>query len=80
MFVGARFNPVLVNSLVDPLVTELVSEFSFRDIMHVIEYHGIDVEVKRIPQILANMRPETLKPNLTQSCHLRATGLHGRPS
>jgi hypothetical protein len=63
MFVGVGFNPVLADSLVGSLVTELVSELSFCDIMHVIEFHGIDVEVKQNFKILANMGPKTLKPN-----------------
>lgn len=54
---------MLVDSSVNWLVTELVGELSFRDIIHVMESHWIGAEVKWIVEILADTGPETLKPN-----------------
>jgi hypothetical protein len=56
MFVGAGFYPMLTDNLVGSLVTELVSELSFLDSMHVIESHKIDAKVKWISRILIDLR------------------------
>jgi hypothetical protein len=57
MFVGAKFYPVFVDSSTGSLVTELVDELSSLGVMHVIESHEINGQVKQIPQILVYMGP-----------------------
>jgi hypothetical protein len=69
MFVGVGYYSMFIDSSVDSLVIELVNELSSHNIMHVIKFHRIDAQVRRNPQILADMRHETLKPykNPTES-------------
>jgi hypothetical protein len=48
---------MFVNDLVGSLVPELINTPSSCDIMHVIQFHQIDVQVKWISQILMDIRP-----------------------